>query len=446
MYISLSNTPEPEESRIGSDKPARPGIRTVSSTVVTLGIVSMLTDISSESVAAILPLYITGVLGLGTIAFGFLDGIYQGISALVRIAGGYASDRVHQPKWIAFIGYGLAAVARIGLLFASGFVALTAVITADRIGKGVRTAPRDALITATSRSDNLGTSFGVHRTLDNIGAAVGPLIAFLILLLIPDGYHVIFVASLAFALLGVAILGIVVPNVRTDRAGETTETNEADAAASASSDATAAAPAIAPRKKFDWAIVTTGPMRRVLAAAGILGLLTIGDGFIYLFLQARSDFAAQWFPLLYVGTNVAFLAFAIPLGRLADRVGRARVFVFGHVALVAAYVTATLPLADVAATVLCLVFLGAFYASTDGVLSALAAQLTTPETHGTGIAAAQTVVALARFASAVGFGLLWYAVGPLPAMIIVGVLLALAIPLIALLLRPFLASHGELTA
>ncbi|KAA9106626.1 MFS transporter [Microbacterium rhizomatis] len=412
----------------------------------------MLTDISSESVAAILPLYITGVLGLGTIAFGFLDGIYQGVSALVRIAGGYASDRVHQPKWVAFIGYGLAAIARIGLLFASGFVALTAVITADRIGKGVRTAPRDSLITAASRPDNLGTSFGVHRTLDNIGAAVGPLIAFFILLLIPDGYHVIFVASLAFALLGVAILGIVVPNVRTDRGTAETETTGADAAASASSDddadAAAAAPAAlaTPRKKFDWSVVTTGPMRRVLAAAGILGLLTIGDGFIYLFLQARSDFAAQWFPLLYVGTNVAFLAFAIPLGRLADRVGRARVFVFGHVALVAAYVIATLPLADVAATILCLVFLGAFYASTDGVLSALAAQLTTPETHGTGIAAAQTVVALARFASAVGFGVLWYAIGPQPAMIIVAVLLAVAIPLIALLLRPFLADHGERTA
>ncbi len=95
-------------------------------------------------------------------------------------------------------------------------------------------------------------------------------------------------------------------------------------------------------------------MRRVLAAAGILGLLTIGDGFVYLVLQSRSDFAAQWFPLLYVGTNVAFLAFAIPMGRLADKIGRARVFVFGHVALLAAYFVAAMPIADIAATVLCL--------------------------------------------------------------------------------------------
>ena len=433
MYISLSSKPDPDEpsdvdattepdERVSAERRPR-GIRTVSSTVVMLGIVSLLTDISSESVAAILPLYITGVLGLSTIAFGFLDGLYQGVSALVRIAGGYTADRTDQPKWIAFTGYALAAVARVGLLFATGFAALTAVITADRIGKGIRTAPRDALITAASRPENLGTSFGVHRTLDNIGAAIGPLIAFFILLLIPDGYQTIWAASLAFAVMGVAILAFLVPNIRTR--GDKRDTGQTS-----------------PRRRFDWGVITRGPMRRVLAAAGILGLLSIGDGFVYLVLQSRSDFAAQWFPLMYVGTNVAFLALAIPLGRLADRVGRARVFVYGHVALLAAYVVATVPLADIASTILCLVLLGAFYAATDGVLAALAAQLTTPETHGTGIAAAQTVVAITRFLSAAGFGVLWYALGRENAMWVVAALLAVAIPLVAMLLRPFLSARG----
>lgn len=414
MYISLTNTPLPGRRRSR-------GTRTVSSTVITLGVVSLLTDISSESVSAILPLYITGFLGLSTIAFGVLDGMYQGVSAVVRIAGGHASDRLDQPKWIAFTGYALAAVARVGLLFASGFAALTAVVTADRIGKGIRTAPRDALITAASSPDDLGRAFGVHRMLDNIGAALGPLIAFVILLIVPDGFHIVFVASLAFAVIGVVVLGLVVPNVRT-RARRRDDTD----------------PAAAPRKRFDWAIIWRGPMRRVLAAAGILGLMTIGDGFVYLVLQARSDFAAQWFPLLYVGTNVAFLAFAVPLGRLADRIGRARVFVLGHAALLAAYVIAALAIDDILATVLCLIMLGLFYAATDGVLAALAAQLTTPETRGTGIAAAQTVVAVARFVSAAGFGLLWFAIGREQSMLVVAVLLAIAIPLVALLLRPLL--------
>lgn len=416
MYISLTNSPAPKKDRKGAGTPAPRGVRTVSSTVITLGIVSMLTDISSESVSAILPLYITGFLGLSTIAFGVLDGMYQGTSALVRIAGGYASDRLDQPKWVAFVGYAIAAVARVGLLLWSGFGALTAVITADRIGKGIRTAPRDALITATSDPEHLAGSFGVHRMLDNIGAAIGPFLAFLTLLIIPDGFHIVFAASLTFAGIGVLILGLIVPNVRTRRAQTIAGT----------------------RSKVDWQSVTRGPMRRVLAAAGILGLVTIGDGFVYLVLQARSDFAALWFPLLYVGTNVAFLAFAIPLGRLADRVGRAKVFVWAHAGLLAAYVTAVLPMADVAATVLCLVFLGAFYAGTDGVLSALTAQLTTAETRATAIASAQTVVALARFASAAGFGVLWYAVGRDLAMTIVAVVLAVAIPLVAILLRPLL--------
>ncbi|MFE6735669.1 MFS transporter [Microbacterium sp. NPDC057650] len=422
MYISFSNKPKATDAPDESDAPpASHGTRTVSSTVVAFGIVSMLTDISSESITAVLPLYVTSFLGMSMIAFGFLDGLYQGVSALVRIAGGYTSDRLDQPKWVAFVGYAIAAVARVGLLFVSGLGSLTAVITADRIGKGIRTAPRDAVITASSDPDNLGTSFGVHRTLDNIGAAVGPLLAFFILLLIPDGYGAIFVASLAFAMIGVTILGLFVPNVRTRPRVEGPKGEKTA------------------RPKFDWKVVTSGPMRRVLAAAGILGLLTIGDGFVYLILQDRSDFAAQWFPLLYVGTNVAFLTFAIPLGRLSDRIGRARVFVFGHVGLLGAYLIAASPIADIAATLLCLLCLGAFYAATDGVLAALAAQLTTPETRGTGIAAAQTVVAVSRFLSAAGFGILWFAIGREASMLIVSALLLVAIPLIALLLRPYLS-------
>lgn len=420
MYISLDSSPVKASER------APRGVRTVSSTVLTLGIVSMLTDISSESVSAILPLYITGFLGLSTIAFGVLDGMYQGVSAVVRIAGGYASDRLDQPKWVAFVGYALAAVARVGLLFWSGFAALSAVITADRIGKGIRTAPRDALITATSDPADLGRSFGVHRMLDNIGAALGPFIAFLILLVVPDGFHIVFVASLGFAVVGVMILGLIVPNVRRRRQERTED-------------------ATATRPRVSWRGVATGPMRRVLAAAGTLGLVTIGDGFVYLVLQARSDFAALWFPLLYVGTNVAFLAFAVPLGRLADKVGRARVFVWGHAGLLAAYVVAVLPVADIASTILCLLFLGGFYAATDGVLSALVSQLAPPDSRATAIASAQTVIAVTRFASAAGFGILWYALGREPAMLTVAIVLAIAIPLVAVLLRPVLRTPGPLS-
>lgn len=400
----------------------------VSSIVITLGIVSMLTDVSSESTAAVLPIYVTGALGLSTIAFGFIDGLYQGVSAVVRIAGGWAADAGDQPKWIAFLGYGLSALARIALLFATGFGALLAIVTADRLGKGLRTAPRDALIATASQPNNLARSFGVHRMLDTVGAAAGPLLAFLVLMVVPDGYHVVFMMSLAFAVVGVIVLGLLVPNLRprAERArARTRRTTSTDA--SEDSEST--------QRRFSWKQLKDARLRRLLLISALLGLLTIGDGFVYLLLQSRDGFAAQWFPLLYVGTNVAFLALAIPIGRLADRVGRARVFVIGHLALLGAYLCAIAPSLGAVTTVACLVLLGAFYAATDGILAALAANCTPVDARATGIASAQTVVAVARLIASTGFGLLWFTVGPSSAVLIVSVGLAIVIPLVAMLVR-----------
>ncbi|GAA1222244.1 MFS transporter [Rhodoglobus aureus] len=417
MYISLRNKPQDPEGTPKGTKAANG----VSSVVISLGVVSMLTDISTESVSAILPLYVTGVLGLSTVAYGVLDGLYQGVSAIVRIGAGWASDVGDQPKWVAFFGYGLSAIARIVLLFATNFGALAAVLTADRLGKGIRTAPRDSLITAASKPNNLAASFGVHRALDNTGAAIGPLLAFVILLLIPNGFSTVFVMSLAFALVGVAVLGIIVPN-------------QGSSARAAEPAATPAIPR-ASRRRFRWRELNNPGLKRLLLVAGLLGVLTIGDGFIYLVLQDRSSFAAQYFPLLYVGTNVAFLIFAVPVGKLADRFGRARTFVLGHVFLLAAYVSASLPITGAAITILCLVLLGGFYAATDGILSVLATQFTTSDTRATSIAAAQTVVALSRFISAAGFGILWFAIGREWSMILVSIAIAIAIPIVAVILR-----------
>jgi MFS family permease len=381
--------------------------------VVTLGVVSMLTDISSESVAAILPLYLTAVIGLSTIAYGIIDGLYQGVSAIVRIGGGWAADRTAQGKWVAFAGYGLSAVARVGFLAATGFGAIVAVVTLDRLGKGIRTAPRDAMITAASEPADLGRAFGVHRMLDTIGAAIGPFLAFLILVLMPTGFSTVFVVSLGSALLGLVVLGLLVPGrPRTPRlAGDTA------------------------RPAFRWRMLADTRLRRVLLVAGLCGLCTVGDGFLYLALQDKTDFAAAWFPLLYVGTNVVFLAFAVPLGRLADRWGRARVFVAGHVALLLAYLGAAADLGGVLPALACLMLLGLFYAATDGVLAALAAQFSPVGATATGLAAAQTVVALARFLASGVFGVVWFAVGPTMALLAFAAALVLVLPVVMILLR-----------
>jgi MFS family permease len=406
MYVTLRDRPGEDASPSGQAVARR-----VSSTVVLLGIVSLLTDVSSEMVASIMPLYLTAVIGLSPAAYGFWDGIYQGVSAVVRIAGGYAADRRQRPKLVAIIGYGVSALSRIAMLPVQGFLAITAITTADRLGKGVRTAPRDALIAASSDPRSLGRSFGVHRALDTTGAALGPLVAFTLLWAVPGSYDSVFVVSFAFAIAGVAVLVLLVPNMRT---------------------ATAAARVGLRRVGRELA---GRPLRRPLIASGLLGVLTIGDGFIYLSLQDRDDFAALYFPLLYVGTNAVYLSLAVPFGRLADRVGRARVLVAGHAALLLGYLLAARPSGGLATTVAVLALLGMFYASTDGVLAALVSRLVPAETRGTGIAAAQTVVALSRFAASLGFGLLWAFMGRGSALLLVAALLAAAIPVAAWLLR-----------
>jgi MFS family permease len=383
----------------------------VARTVLLLGIVSLLTDISSEMVNAVLPLYLTAQMGLGLLAYGFIDGLYQGVSSVVRITGGVAADRGRHPKWVAMLGYGVSALSRIALIPAQGFAAVTAVITADRLGKGLRTGPRDAMIADASPPAALGRSFGVHRALDTAGAAAGPLVAVLILLVVPNGFDPVFVASFAFALVGFAVLALLVPDRRVGGSD-------------------------GPRVSQLMRQIGAPALRRPLIAAALLGVFTVGDGFLYLSLQQRDNFAAVYFPLLYVGSNIAYLALAVPMGRLADRVGRATVFLAGHVALVAVYVTAGGPVHGLLATLVTLALLGVFYAATDGVLAALISRLTPAESRATAISAAQTVVALSRFASSVAFGAVWATLGRGSALVYAAVALAAVLPIAVWLVRP----------
>jgi MFS family permease len=407
VYVTL------RDPALSGDPAARSTTRTrVASAVILLGVVSLLTDVSSEMVNSVLPQYLTYKVGLSLVAYGFIDGLYQGVSAAVRLAGGAAADRGNHPKWVAAIGYGVSAVSRIALLPAQAVAAIAAVVTVDRLGKGLRTAPRDALITHASAPETLGRSFGVHRTLDTIGAALGPLVAFLVLWAVPDGYNSVFVVSFAFAAVGFAVLLLFVPDLRTGRGG------------------------LRVRGRDIARQIAAPALRRPMAAAALLGLFTVGDGFLYLSLAERDGLAALWFPLLYVGTNIAYLLLALPFGRLADRVGRMRVFLGGHVALMLVYVVTGGPLTGLAGTLLALALLGTYYAATDGVLAAIAGGLGSPATRGTAIAAAQTVVAVCRFASSLLFGAFWVLVGRAEALRLAALALLLAVCASAWLLRP----------
>ncbi|WP_051217928.1 MFS transporter [Nocardioides insulae] len=414
MYLTLRDRPTRGDAS-AAPAGARPRVARL---VLVLGTVSLLTDVSSESVAAIMPIYLTAVVGLSPVAYGVVEGLYQGVSAVVRIAAGWAADRWHRPMPVALAGYGISALARVGLLFAGGFGSISAVLSADRVGKGIRTAPRDAMIAASSPSAHLGRAFGVHRALDTTGAALGPLLAFVILWQITDGYRTVLVVSLGFALLGVAALALFVPWRAGARAARDAVPTPAQ-----------------PRPRVRWRAASTPGLRRTVLVAGGLALVTVGDGFVYLALLENSGFAAAWFPMLYVGTNVVFLALAIPVGRLADRIGRAKVLVLGHLPLAGAYLCAAGGSGGMIATAGVLLLLGLFYAATDGVLPAVAERVVPATARATGIAMAQTAVAVARLAAASGFGVLWYAVGPRDALLVVAAVLVLALPVGVRVLR-----------
>jgi MFS family permease len=358
----------------------------VSRTVLFLGITSLLTDISSEMVTAILPLYLVVNLNLSPFIFGVLDGVYLGATTVVRPISGYLADRVRRLKEVAFAGYALSAASRLGLLaVGSSASAIGGMILLDRLGKGIRTSPRDAMISLSTPTQELATAFGVHRAMDTAGAMLGPLFAFGILILAPDAYDAVFVVSFCFALMGLSVIGLYVHH-RPTRAED-------------------AQRAVALRGLL---VLFVAPGFQPLLIVGfLLGLSTISDGFLYLTLQRRLDFHVGFFPLLFVATALVYMVLALPIGRLADRIGRARVFLAGYGLLGLAYTSLLLPSSGAAEAILYVVLIGAYYAATDGVLMAVASPALPENLRASGLALLTTATSLGRSIASVLFGLLW---------------------------------------
>ncbi len=367
----------------GAPPTAGPHPSRVPTTVVLLGTVSLLTDVSAEMVTAFLPVYVIFNLQMSYLQLGLLDGIYTGATAVLRLVGGHVSDRVGRHKAVAVVGYGLSAATK--LVFpavGASSVGLGGVLAVDRAGKGLRTAPRDAMISLVTPPDRLGAAFGVHRTMDTIGALIGPLITFAVLTWLTTRPDPIFMISFCFGLLGLIVLVFFVRQPRRERAPGTSVTMR------------------------DTADLLRDPgMRRTTIAAGLLGLATISDAFVFVVLQRVSGVSPTLLALMPVGTALTFLLAATPLGLVADRVGRWRVFFAGHVVLLLVYLLLLGPFTGLPLVLVTVALHGLFYAATDGVLMAHGATLVPAHLRAGGLSIVQTGQALARFASSVCFGL-----------------------------------------
>lgn len=404
---------------LGFRRTGRPGERALvlSRNVLFLGLTSLVTDVSSEMISAVLPLYVFYALDLSPLHLGAIDGLYQGVAALARVAAGVVADRFRRLKEVAGLGYALSALCKLGLLLVgSSAPMLAALVVVDRTGKGIRTAPRDALLSLSVPSRALAAAFGVHRALDTAGAMLGPLVAFGLLALLPGAFDVLFVVSFCVGVVGVTLFALFVDGRPAPAEPAAPETSAFDLPRGASGSGPPPQAAIAP--PIDAKAPQAGragaldllrlPRFRVLVVVGsVLSAGAISDGLVFVVLQRRVRFDVSYLPLLYVASALVYMLLAVPVGRLADRVGRERVLVAGYALLAVLYGLLLVAPPGWPTVIGCVALLGACYASTDGVLMALASPVLPAELRTTGLAVLTTCTTLARLLASVLFGAVW---------------------------------------
>lgn len=351
---------------------------------------SFFTDVASEMLAYLLPLFLANVLGASTVVIGLIEGIAETTASLLKAGSGWLSDKLGNRKWLAVAGYGVSAVARPFLLVVTAWPGVLAVRFSDRVGKGIRTAPRDALIADSIALDQRGVAFGLHRAGDTFGAMVGQGLALTIVLLAQaqaltlqrETFQWVVVAAVIPGVLGVLVLAFGVRE-----------------AAVAKADRAVGIPKVALPRQFWWFL-------------GVVALFTLGnssDAFLVLRAQERGLNVVQVLGMLMV-FNLLYAVLAGPLGALSDRVGRRRVLIGGW--LVYALVYAGFALAGAGWQIAGLfVVYGVYYAAAEGVAKALVADLTTSEQRGMAYGLFNATVGLMALPASVLAGVVWQGVG-----------------------------------
>ena len=361
--------------------------RKLSPAVVTLGWVSFLSDVASDMIYPLLPDFLTRTLAASPAALGLIEGIAETTASFTKLLSGWWSDRVRRRKRLVAAGYALAAAARPLVGLATSWLQVLAVRFADRVGKGVRTAPRDALLSDLVPPERRGRAFGLQRAMDNAGAVAGPLLGAFLLRFVFDDERPVFLWA---ALPGLAAVLLVLLCV-----------HEAPRPASSR-------PAIAPQT------ARTGALSRrfwtTIAIFVVFTLSSSSDAFILL--KARDLGLEAWqLPLLWAFFNGVKAVTGVPGGALADRIGRAPAIAAGWIVYALSYAGLAF-LSSPQALWPLLAFYALFYALTEGAERALVADMVAPDARGRAFGVFHAATGLAALPASLVFGILWKAFGP----------------------------------
>jgi len=392
--------------------------------VFAISLVSLLNDASSEIIYPLLPVFLSLTLGASPGIIGLIEGAAESISSLLKLFAGHFSDRFGKRKVFVVSGYALSSFARPLLAFAASWYQVLAIRVADRVGKGVRSAPRDAMIADTVAVEERGLAFGLHRAMDHTGAVVGPLLGYLLVLLFSadrnaptaGDFNKIFLLASIPALAAVVVVALFVresykPNTEPDVASDTS-----------------APPLRFSLRGFD------GNFKRFLVIVALFTLSNSSDAFLLLRAQS-AGVSIVAIPLLWATLHVSKVVSSLFGGHLSDTLGRRKLIVSGWILYAAVYAGFAFVSNPVSAWILFLIY-GIYFGLAEGAEKALVADLVRPEQRGTAYGLYNLAFGITVLPASLLMGALWDWRGPETAFLVSAILGATAALLLLMLVKP----------
>jgi len=383
-----TRTPDPTDTGPDRPPPRTAPWRHIPKGIWALGMVSLLMDISSEMIHALLPVYLVVGLGASALTVGIIEGVAEATASIVKVFSGALSDRLGKRKVLTVVGYGLAALTKPVFPLAASVGWVVGARFIDRVGKGIRGAPRDSLVADLSPPHLRGASFGLRQSLDTIGAFTGPLLAIGLMWVFADDFMSVFWVAVVPAILAVGVLVVAVQEPKRPEGQR---------------------PVRRPLSRAELARLG-GTYWWVVAVAALFTLARFSEAFLVLRSQSEG-LPLMLVPAVLVVMNIAYSLSAYPAGALSDRMDRVSVLVLGLLLLIAADLTLALAPGLVGIGV-GVVFWGLHMGFTQGVLARLVADVAPSELRGTAYGMFNLVTGVALLAASVIAGALWDGVGP----------------------------------